>query len=91
MKYVLMQAPKKEEDYSAQIEIVDNSNTIGKKKVEHLAEMGYIFAGTIESEFRVQQLKSGFAYNARKQVDVMHELFQEISKIADSHIDRAGL
>ncbi len=89
MKYVLMQAPRKEEEYNSQIVIVDNSKTIGKKRVENLVEMGYTYAGTIESELGVNLLQRGFSCNADKQVDVMHDLFREISKLADSHIERA--
>lgn len=89
MKYVLMQAPRKEEDYNSQIEIVDNSNTIGKQRVENLVDMGYTYAGTIESELGVNRLQSGFSHNADRQVDVMHDLFREISKLADSHMERA--
>lgn len=88
MKYVLMQAPKKEEDYSSQIVIVDNSTMIGKKRVENLVERGYMCVGTIESELSEHQLKRGFSFEADKQVDVMHDLFREISKLADSHIER---
>lgn len=89
MKYVLMQAPRKEDDYNSQIEIVDNSGAIGKGRVEKLVEMGYTYVGTIESVLDVNRLQSGFSHNADRQVDIMHDLFREISKIADSHIERA--
>lgn len=68
MKYVLMQAPKKTEEYSSQILIVDNSTHIGKKRVESLIFDGYKFAGTIESDLRIQQLKSGFESNIQKEL-----------------------
>lgn len=89
MKYVLMQAPRKEEDYSSQIEIVDNSKISGEKRVEHLVEMGYTYVGTIESVLSEHRLKRGFSCNADKQVDAMHGLFRQISTLADSHTDLA--
>lgn len=87
MKYVLMQAPQKEGDYNSQIIIIDNSKIIGKKRVENLVEEGYSCVGTIESELEVHCLQRGFSHNADKQIDVMHDLFKQISTLADSHIE----
>ena len=57
--------------------------------IVYLVEMGYAYVGTIESVLSEHQLKRGLSHNADKQVDVMHDLFREISKLADSHIERA--
>lgn len=57
-KYVLLQAPKTDGDYTAQIEIIDNSSAIGKGKVESRIKDGYIHIGWIESNLRVPELKA---------------------------------
>ncbi|WP_178695240.1 hypothetical protein [[Eubacterium] hominis] len=86
MKYVLMQAPKKPEEYSSQIVIVDNSTHIGKKKIESLIYDGYKFAGTIESDLRVQQLKSGFEFDLTKKIDDANEIIKNINKLSEELI-----
>ena len=86
MKYVLMQAPKRPEEYSSQIVIVDNSTHIGKKKIESLIYDGYKFAGTIESDLRVQQLKSGFEFDLTKKIDDANEIIKNINKLSEELI-----
>lgn len=86
MKYVLMQAPKKPEEYSSQILIIDNSTHIGKKRVESLIYDGYKFAGTIESDLRIQQLKSGFEFNLLKRIDNANEIMKSINKLSEELI-----
>lgn len=85
MKYVLMQAPKTEDEYSSQIVIIDNSNKIGKKKVQKLINEGYSHVGYIESDLRTQQLKSGFEHNLQSRLDNARGLFDQINAIADSY------
>ncbi len=89
MRYVLMKAPQKEEDCNSQIIIIDNSKIIGKQRVENLVKEGYTYVGTVESELEVHYLQRGFSHNADKEIDVMHGLFQQISTLADSHIELA--
>ena len=84
MKYVLMQAPKTEDEYSSQIVIIDNSTKIGKGKVQKLINDGYSHIGYIESDLRVQQLKSGFKYDLQNRLDNARELFNQINAITDN-------
>lgn len=85
MKYVLMQAPKTEDEYSSQIVIIDNSTQIGKGKVQKLVNEGYSHIGYIESDLRPQQLKSGFENNLQNRLDNARSLFDQINAIADSY------
>lgn len=85
MKYVLMQAPKTEDEYSSQIAIIDNSTRIGKGRVQQLINEGYSHIGYIESDLRPQQLKSGFEYGLQNRLDNTRELFNQINAITDSY------
>lgn len=84
MKYVLMQAPKTEDEYSSQIVIVDNSSKIGKGRVQKLINDGYAHIGYIESDLRTQQLKSGFEHDLRNKLDNAREFLNQINAITDS-------
>lgn len=85
MRYVLMQAPKQEGDYSSQIVIIDNSNKIGRDKVQWYVNTGWIGIGSIESDLPPRDLKSGFEYNYKKSLEKTHDIFNQISTLADSH------
>lgn len=86
-RYILMQAPITEGDYSSQIIIVDNSTRIGKGRIVKLIEEGYSHVGYIESDRRPQELKSGFEYDLRNRIDKARDLFNSISTMANSHVD----
>ncbi len=88
-RYILMQARRTEEDYSSQIIIVDNSTRIGKGRIVKLIEEGYSHVGYIESDLRMQELKLGFDHDLRNRIDKVHDLFNSISAMADSHVDLA--
>lgn len=85
MKYVLMQSPKTEDEYSSQIVIIDNSTKIGKGKVQKLINEGYSHIGYIESDLRTQQLKSGFEHDLQGRLDNTRELFNQINALTDSY------
>ena len=87
MKYVLLQAPKADGEYSSPIVIVDNSGPIGKSKVERLCNEGYTPAGTIESDLKPSALKEGFTYNRRKQAENLQKLVLEIGALAETWVD----
>ncbi len=87
-KYVLLQAPKAEGDYTAPIEIIDNANAIGKGRVEDRIQAGYIHIGWIESDLRVPELKAGLEYYWLQQVDEAHKLFQHIIDDASSYLTK---
>lgn len=55
MKYVLLQT-----DVGEQIRIVDNSDNLGKRKVENLIMEGYKCIGYLESEQPPRSLLRGF-------------------------------
>jgi hypothetical protein len=84
MRYVLMQAPKQEKDYSSQIVILDNSNQIGRDRVQHYVNRGWTEVGSIESDLPPQDLRSGFEHDKRKSLEKAYELFQQISNLADA-------
>lgn len=67
MTYVLL---KKQ---SGEIEIIDNSNHIGKKKVEKFCNEGAVSAGTIESDLSVNQLMHGLNCKTRRKLDAETE------------------
>lgn len=75
-RYVLMRSNK-----TGQIIIIDNSNHIGKKKVENLCMTGYTFVGNIESELPPITLKLGFTADCRKSLRIRECM---ISKIYDT-------
>ncbi len=85
-RYVLLQAPKTEGDYTAPIEIIDNASTIGKGRMEERMQAGYIHIGWIESDLRVPELKAGLEYYWRQQVEEAHKLFQHIADDAGSYL-----
>lgn len=87
MRYVLMQAPKQEGDYSSQIIIINNSSQIGKDEVQQYVNMGWVGVGSIESNLPIQNLKSGFVHDYRKSLEKVHNLFDQISTLADSHLE----
>ena len=84
MKYVLMQAPKTEDEYSSQIIIIDNSTNIGKGRVYKLINEGYSHIGYIESDLRTQQLKAGFEHDLQNRLDNTREIFNQINTLTDS-------
>ncbi|MEH2957821.1 hypothetical protein [Candidatus Merdisoma sp. JLR.KK006] len=86
-KYVLMKAPKREGEYSSQIVIIDNSRKIGKEEIQNLFNEGYSHVGYIESDLRIQQLMVGFEHNLRDSLNKAHTLFNQISTMADSHLE----
>lgn len=86
MRYVLMQAPKQEGDYSSQIVIIDNSSQIGKEQVQWYVNAGWVGVGSIESDLTPRDLKSGFEHDCRKSIEKAHNLFNQISALADSHL-----
>ena len=85
-KYVLLQAPKTEGNYTAPIEIIDNASAIGKGRVEDRIQAGYIPIGWIESDLRVPELKAGLEYYWRQQVEEAHKLFRHIADDANSYL-----
>lgn len=85
-KYVLLQAPKTEGNYTAPIEIIDNATAIGKGRVEDRIQAGYIPIGWIESDLRVPELKAGLEYYWRQQVEEAHKLFRHIADDANSYL-----
>ena len=85
-KYVLLQAPKAEGDYTAPIEIIDNASAIGKGRVEERLQAGYIHIGWIESDLRVSELKAGLEYYWRQRVEEAYKLFQHIADDANSYL-----
>ena len=85
-KYVLLQAPKAEGDYTAPIEIIDNASAIGKGRVEERLQAGYIHIGWIESDLRVSELKAGLEYYWRQRVEEAYKLFQHIAYDASSYL-----
>ena len=85
-RYVLLQAPKAEGDYTVPIEIIDNASTIGKGRMEERMQAGYIHIGWIESDLRVPELKAGLEYYWRQQVEEAHKLFQHIADDAGSYL-----
>ena len=85
-RYVLLQAPKTEGDYTAPIEIIDNASTIGKGRMEERMQAGYIHIGWIESDLRVPELKAGLEYYWRQQVEEAHKLFRHIADDANSYL-----
>lgn len=60
MKYVLLQM------LSGEMKIVDNSNHIGKGRVEKFCNEGAILVGTIESDLHPTQLRRGISHNERE-------------------------
>lgn len=85
--YVLLMAPKKD-DYVGQIEAVDNSTHIGKKKVERLINEGYIFIGRVlDCPLTTQRLKAGFAKYERDKADLLDERLRLISKVFKGELD----
>ena len=87
-KYVLLQAPKPECDYTAPIEIIDNARAFGKRRVEDRIQAGYICVGWIESDLRASELKAGLEYYWRQQVEEAHKLFQHIADDANSYLTK---
>ena len=87
-RYVLLQAPKPECDYTAPIEIIDNARAFGKRRVEDRIQAGYIHIGWIESDLRVSELKAGLEYYWRQQVEEAHKLFQHIADDANSYLTK---
>ena len=87
MKYVLMQAPKKEGEPNSQIAIIDNSNQIGKQKIEKLTQAGYTCVGYIESELHQVELKRGFTYEWDKRIQNLQNLILQIGALAEKWID----
>ena len=85
-RYVLLQAPKAEGDYTVPIEIIDNASTIGKGRIEARLQAGYIHIGWIESDLRVPELKAGLEYYWRQQVEEAYKLFQHIAYDASSYL-----
>ena len=85
-KYVLLQAPKTEGNYTAPIEIIDNGSAIGKGRVESRIQDGYTHIGWIESDLRIPALKAGLEYYWRQQVEEAHNLFQQIAGIANGYL-----
>ena len=85
-KYVLLQAPKAEGDYTAPIEIIDNASAIGKGRVEDRIQAGYIHIGWIESDLHIPELKAGLEHYWRQQVENAHKLFQHIADDANSYL-----
>lgn len=75
-KYVLLRS-----NTTGQIVIIDNSNHIGKKRVENLCMTGYSPAGTIESELPAITLKLGFTADCRESLRIRERM---ISKIYDT-------
>lgn len=86
-KYVLMQAPRKDEnDYSPQIMIIDNSRPIGKEKVESLCNQGWNAVGCIESDLLPGALRGGICREESDKLNTFHNMFNQISDLADSHL-----
>lgn len=75
MKYILLQ-----EKTTGEIRIVDNNNKLGKRRAEILVQDGFVLAGTIESDLKVSQLKTGFEYIKNRKLD---DANLKISKIWD--------
>lgn len=86
-KYVLLQAPKIDGEYSSPIVIIDNSSQIGKSRVEKLCNEGYTPAGTIESDLKPSALKEGFNHNRRKQCENLQNLVLKIGELAETWVD----
>lgn len=83
-KYVLLQAPKTNAvDYMSQIEIIDNSDIIGKKRVEKRIMEGYTPVGCLESDLHVQQLKAGFSWNLEARFDCTRDKIREAAALLD--------
>lgn len=78
MKYVLMQGPKKEGEFTGEILIVDNSRRTGKEKVERLLMDGYSCVGHIESELKKHELKSGLEKYVQGRLDKAMGLLSKI-------------
>lgn len=87
MRYVLLQAPKADGEYSSQIVIVDNSGPVGKSKVEKLCSVGYTPAGSIESDLKPSTLKEGFTHNRRKKIENLEKLVLKIGAMAEKWVD----
>ncbi len=75
MKYIILQ-----EKTTGEIRIVDNNNKLGKRRAEMLCQDGFVLAGTIESDLKVSQLKTGFEYIKNRKLD---DANLKISKIWD--------
>ncbi len=87
MKYVLMQAPKKEGEYNSQIAIIDNSTHIGKGKIEKMCQAGYTCVGYIKSELHPRQLKHGFTYEWDKRIENLQNLILKIGALSEKWVD----
>lgn len=75
MKYILLQ-----EKTTGEIRLIDGNNKSGKHRAEKLCQDGYVLAGTIESDLKAYQLKTGFEYIKNRKLD---DANLKISKIWD--------
>lgn len=81
-KYALMQAPAKDEnDFAPRIVIIDNSQPIGKRRVERLVREGYKPVGWIESHLKPSQLRHGFEADRYQQYEQACEKLSKISLV----------
>ena len=87
MKYILLQAPRADGNYSSPIVILDDSNAVGQAKVTKLLNEGYTQVGTIESDLQPGALKDGFTHNRRKQAENLQKLVLEIGALAETWVD----
>ena len=77
MKYVLIEA------LNGQILIVDNSDTIGKKRVETLIMEGCTYVGTIDSMHNRLHLLAGFTKNVSLKIDEAQEKLRKLRKVLE--------
>lgn len=86
--YVLLMAPIKQDDFVGQIEVVDNSTHIGKKRVENLIKEGYTFVGRVsECPLTKQRLKADFAKYAEDRATILDDRLDLIAKVYKGDLD----
>ena len=77
MKYVLIEA------INGQILIVDNSDSIGKKKVETLIMEGCKYIGTVDSVVNRLHLLAGFTKNITLKLEDEYEKLRKIRNVME--------
>ena len=80
-KYVLLQAPVESGEYVSKTIIIDNSDKIGKGKVEKYVAEGYKTIGHIESNLGLYHLKACLDYQKNKKIDALDSKIRKIYDI----------
>ena len=86
--YVLLMAPIEKGGYIGQINAVDNSTHIDKKRVERLINDGYTFVGRVsDCSLSAYRLKVGFAKYAEDRATILDDRLDLIAKVYKGDFD----